>query len=57
MEVKIQDFVEPPRLDPELGHEPNLTLTPKLLIYYIGESRPNPLGVSSSLNKRYELGF
>ena len=57
MEVKIQGFVDPPRLDPELEHEPNSTLTPKLLIYYIGESKPNPLGVSLSLNERYELGF
>jgi len=55
--VKIQGFAEPPRLDPELKHEPNSTLTPELLIYYIGESRPNPPGVSWSLNERYELGF
>ena len=41
MEVKIQDFAEPPRLDLKLEHEPNSTLTPELLIYYIGESRPN----------------
>jgi hypothetical protein len=37
IEVKIQGFAEPPRLDWELEHEPNSTLTPKLLIYYIGE--------------------
>ena len=37
MEVKIDGFVEPPRLDPELEYEPNSTLTPELLIYYIGE--------------------
>jgi hypothetical protein len=35
--VKIQGFAEPPRLDPELEHEPNSTLTPELLIYYIGK--------------------
>ena len=35
--MKIQGFVEPPRLDPKLEHEPNSTLTPELLIYYIGE--------------------
>ena len=46
VEVKIQGFAEPPRLDPELEHEPNSTLTPELLIYYIGESRPNHLSVS-----------
>ena len=37
VEVKIRGFVEPPRLDPELEHEPNSTLTPELIIYYIGE--------------------
>ena len=37
VEVKIQGFAEPPRLDPELEHEPNSTLTPELLIYYIRE--------------------
>jgi hypothetical protein len=39
-------FAEPPRLDLEPEHEPYLTLTPELLIYYIGESRPNRPGVS-----------
>jgi len=33
VEVKIRGFVEPPRLDPELEHEPNSTLTPELLLY------------------------
>ena len=46
MEVKIQGSAESPRLDPKLEHEPNSTLTPELLIYYIGESRPNPPSVS-----------
>ena len=55
--MKIQGFAEPLRLDPELEHEPNSTLTPELLIYYIVESRPNPPSVSLSLNERYELGF
>jgi hypothetical protein len=35
--VKIEGFAKPPRLDLKLEHEPNLTLTPELLIYYIGE--------------------
>jgi hypothetical protein len=35
--VKIQGFGEPPRLDPELEHEPDSTLTAELLIYYIEE--------------------
>jgi hypothetical protein len=43
--MKIQGFVEPPRLDLELELEPNSTLAPKLLIYYIGESRHNPPSV------------
>jgi hypothetical protein len=30
-------FAKPPRLDPELEDEPNLTLTLELLIYYIGK--------------------
>ena len=47
----------PPRLDPELEHEPNSTLTPELLIYYIGESSPNSLGVVLIQRDEYELGF
>jgi hypothetical protein len=35
--MKIQGFAETPRLDPELELEPNSTVTPELLIYYIGE--------------------
>jgi hypothetical protein len=35
--VKIQGFAKPPKLDPELEHEPNSTLTPELLNYYIGK--------------------
>ena len=35
--MKIQGFVEPQRLDLELEHEPNSTLAPELLIYYIGK--------------------
>ena len=46
MKVKIQDFAEPLRLDPELEDEPNSTLTPELQIYYIEKSRPIPPGVS-----------
>ena len=42
----MQSFAEPTRLDPELEHELNSTLTPELLTYYIGESRPNSPGVS-----------
>jgi hypothetical protein len=56
-EVKIHGFAKPIRLDLEIEHEPNSTLTPKLLIYYIGKSRPNPPGVPWSLNEIYELGF
>jgi hypothetical protein len=32
-----------------LEHDPNLTLSPKILIYYIEEARPNPLERSSFL--------
>jgi hypothetical protein len=35
--MKVQGFAEPPRLDQKLEHEPNSTLAPELLIYYIGE--------------------
>ena len=37
MEVKIQGFVEPPQLDPELEHESNLTLTPELFLCLVME--------------------
>ena len=34
---KISRQLIPEGLDPKLEHEPNSTLTPELLIYYIGE--------------------
>jgi hypothetical protein len=43
--VKIQGFIEPPRLYSELKHEPNSTLTPELLSTTLESSRPNPPGV------------
>ena len=48
--MKIQGLTKPPRLDPEPEHVPGLTLAPKLLIYYIEESRPNPPDVD--MNER-----
>jgi hypothetical protein len=44
--VKIHGFDNPPRLDPEPEEELTSTLAPELLIYYIGESKPNPLDKS-----------
>jgi hypothetical protein len=35
--VKILDFAKPPRLDPKPEQKLTSTLTPELLIYYIGE--------------------
>ena len=55
--MKIQGFIEPPRLEPELEHEPNSTLTPKLLINYIGKVLDLFLLVCLNLNQGYELGF
>ena len=52
--MKIQGFVEPPRLDPELEHEPNSTLTPELLIWRVLNIF---ILVCVDLNERYELGF